>query len=72
MSNLSINIYLLPTSNFNIPLTRSDMHRWMAAFPSINVAPDEEKIYEDWGENFYNHMNTFSVIRVFHLSSTLK
>ncbi|KAI7812431.1 rho guanine nucleotide exchange factor 15 [Triplophysa rosa] len=28
--------------------TESDMHRWMAAFPSINVAPDEEKIYEDW------------------------
>lgn len=28
--------------------TESDMHRWMAAFPSINAEPAEEKIYEDW------------------------
>ncbi|XP_067294037.1 ephexin-1 isoform X3 [Pseudorasbora parva] len=28
--------------------TESDMHRWMAAFPLINEAPGEEKIYEDW------------------------
>ncbi|XP_067263799.1 rho guanine nucleotide exchange factor 15 isoform X3 [Chanodichthys erythropterus] len=28
--------------------TESDMHRWMAAFPSINGALCEEKIYEDW------------------------
>ncbi|RXN06815.1 rho guanine nucleotide exchange factor 15-like protein [Labeo rohita] len=27
---------------------RSDMHRWMAAFPSIKAALGEEKIYEDW------------------------
>ncbi|KAI2664209.1 Rho guanine nucleotide exchange factor 15 [Labeo rohita] len=29
--------------------TESDMHRWMAAFPSIKAALGEEKIYEDWG-----------------------
>ncbi|XP_043096211.1 rho guanine nucleotide exchange factor 15 [Puntigrus tetrazona] len=28
--------------------TESDMHRWMAAFPSIKAALGEEKIYEDW------------------------
>ncbi|XP_016142067.1 rho guanine nucleotide exchange factor 15 [Sinocyclocheilus grahami] len=28
--------------------TESDMHRWMAAFPLIKAALEEEKIYEDW------------------------
>lgn len=28
--------------------TESDMHRWIAAFPSINETFGEEKIYEDW------------------------
>ncbi|XP_051975303.1 rho guanine nucleotide exchange factor 15 [Xyrauchen texanus] len=28
--------------------TESDMHRWIAAFPSINEPLGEEKIYEDW------------------------
>ncbi|XP_026068342.1 rho guanine nucleotide exchange factor 15-like isoform X2 [Carassius auratus] len=28
--------------------TESDMHRWMAAFPSIKAALGEDKIYEDW------------------------
>ncbi|XP_066514623.1 ephexin-1 [Hoplias malabaricus] len=29
--------------------TESDLHRWMAAFPSVSVLPEkEEKVYEDW------------------------
>ncbi|TRZ03569.1 hypothetical protein DNTS_013487, partial [Danionella cerebrum] len=28
--------------------TESDMHRWIAAFPTIKATDNEEKIYEDW------------------------
>ena len=35
-----------------VPVTRSDMHRWLAAFPSPTNPDreDDEVIYEDWGE----------------------
>lgn len=45
-----------------VSLDRSDMHRWMAAFPNpTNPDGDEDEvIYEDWGED-YSYSNTLSV-----------
>lgn len=46
---------------WNVTVNRSDMHRWMAAFPNpTNLAADEDEvIYDDWGER-----TTTSVISV--------
>lgn len=33
-----------------VSINRSDMHRWLAAFPDPSVQDDEERIYEDFGK----------------------
>ncbi len=43
---------LIMTEKNNVSVNRSDMHRWIAAFPNpTNPDRDEDEvIYEDWGE----------------------
>lgn len=47
---------------------RSDMHRWMAAFPNpTNPDRDEDEvIYEDWGEDYSRCLCVFHICSVSH------
>lgn len=49
--------FVLSYCKLIVPVNRSDMHRWMAAFPNP-TNPDqyeEEVVYEDWGEDTHTH-----------------